>query len=134
MKYAIIAARVLLGLLFLVSGLNGILHFFPQPPAPPSDALTFITILTVSKVFTFVAVLMTIGGLLLLVGRYVALGLVLLAPIIVNILLFHLLIAHGGAGGGIAATVLEVFLLFVYRRAFAGLFRADALAGADTAI
>lgn len=127
MKYAVIAARVLLGLMFLVFGLNNILHFMPTPPQTPSDATTYGTILMAHGVMTFVGVLMTISGLLILVGRFVPLGLVMLAPILVNILLFHFLIAHGGAAIGLVATVLEVFLIVVYRRAFVGLFHPDPL-------
>jgi putative oxidoreductase len=124
MKIAIIIARILLGLLFFVFGLNGILHFMKTPAMPPSDATTFATILMSSGYMTFVAVLMTIAGLLLLVGRYVPLALVLLGPILVNILCFHFLLAHGGAAMGLVATVLELFLIWAYRLSFRGLFDA----------
>ena len=132
MKYAILAARVLLGLMFLVFGLNGILHFLPMPPMPPSDATTYLTILMSHGFMTFNAVLMVIGGLLLLVGRYVPIGLVLLGPILVNILLFHFLLQHGGAGAGLFGTVLEIFLIVVYRDAFKSLFQADPLVRTQT--
>jgi|SRR6187402_1497228 len=125
MKIAVIIARVLLGLLFLVSGLNGILHFLPAPPMPPNDATTFATLLMASKYMTFVSVLMVIGSLLLLVGKYVPLGLTLLGPIIVNILLFHFTLMHGGAAAGLVAAVLEIFLIVAYRRSFRGIFDAD---------
>jgi hypothetical protein len=74
---------------------------------------------------TFVALLQVIAGLLLLVGRYVPLALVLLGPILVNILLFHLLFM-GGAGIGIGAvcTIFELFLIWAYRLSFRGLFDA----------
>jgi putative oxidoreductase len=124
MKIAIIIARILLGLLFFVFGLNGILHFLPTPAMPPSDATTFATILMTHGYMTFVAVLMTIAGLLLLVGRYVPLALVLLGPILVNILLFHFTLMHGGAAMGLIATVLEIFLIWAYRLSFRGLFDA----------
>jgi len=122
MKIAILIVRLLLGLLFLVFGLNGILHFMKTPPMPPSDAATFATILMNSGYMTFVSVLMVIAGLLLLVGRYVPLALVILGPIIVNILCFHFLLAHGGAAPGLFATVLELFLIWAYRLSFRGLF------------
>lgn len=124
MKIAILIARVILGLLFFVSGLNGILHFIHPPPMPPSDASTFANILMTSSYMTFVALLMVIAGLLLLVGRFVPLALTILGPIVVNILLFHFLLMHGGAGIGIVATLLELFLVYVYRRSFIGLFDA----------
>ncbi|MBS1815272.1 MAG: DoxX family protein [Acidobacteria bacterium] len=132
MKYAVIAARVILGLMFLVFGLNGLLHFIPNPPMPVNDATTWITIMNDHKYATFVSVLQVIGGLLLLVGRYVPIGLVILGPIIVNILLFHFTLMHGGATGGLIALVLEIFLIVVYRQAFVRIFEADPRSGPDT--
>ena len=124
MKIAILSTRILLGLLFFVFGLNGILHFMPTPPMPPSDAATFATLLMTSHYMTFVSLLMVIAGLLLLVGRFVPLALVILGPILVNILLFHFLLMHGGEAIGVFATVLELFLIWAYRLSFRGLFDA----------
>ena len=124
MKIAILIARILLGLLFLVFGLNGIHSFMPMPPMPPSDATTFATILATSHYMTFVSTLMVIAGVLLLVGRYVPLALVILGPILVNILLFHFMLMHGGETPGLVATVLELFLIWAYRLSFRGLFDA----------
>jgi putative oxidoreductase len=126
MKIAVLIARLLLGLIFFVFGLNGILHFLPMPAMPPSDAATFSSILMHHGYMTFVALLMVISGLLLLVGRFVPLALTMLGPILVNILLYHALLdpAAGvkAAIPGIVATVLEVFLIVVYRRSFYTLF------------
>jgi putative oxidoreductase len=124
MKIAILIARLLLGLLFFVFGLNSILGNFLHLPMPPGDAATFLGLLYASKYMTFVALLQVIAGLLLLVGRYVPLALVILGPIIVNILCFHFLIAHAGAAPGLVALVLEVFLIWAYRLSFRGLFDA----------
>ena len=124
MKIAVLIARVVLGLLFFVSGLNGILHFMHPPPMPPSDATTFANILMASSYMTFVALLMLIAGLLLLVGRFVPLALTILGPILVNILLFHFTLLHGGAGIPIGLTLVELFLIYAYRRSFMGLFDA----------
>ena len=124
MKIAVLIARIMLGLLFFVFGLNGILHFMHPPPMPPSDSTTFITILMNTGYMTFVALLMLIAGLLLLVGRFVPLALTILGPILVNILLFHFMLMHGGATFGIGATIVELFLIYAYRRSFMGLFDA----------
>ncbi len=124
MKIAILTARVLLGLLFLVSGLNGILHLMHPPPMPPGDAAIFADLLMKTNYMTFVSLLMLIAGLLLLVGRFVPLALTMLGPILVNILLFHFLVMHGGAAIGIVATLIELFLIYAYRRSFMGLFDA----------
>ena len=120
MKIAILIARVLLGLMFFVLGLNNILHFL-QMPIPGGDAGTYMSVLAGHGVMNFVGLLMVIAGLLLLVGRYVPLALTILGPILVNILLFHFLIAHGGAGLGLLATLLELFLIWAYRFSFRGL-------------
>ncbi len=124
MSKAIVAARVLLGLLFFVFGLNGILHFLPMPAMPDDDATRLATIMMKHGWMTFVAVLQVIGGLLLLVGRYVPLGLVILGPIIVNILLYHFLLEPKGVAPGLVAALLELFLIWAYRLSFRGLFDA----------
>jgi len=124
MKIAIIVARLLLGLVFFVFGLNNILGNFMHMPMPLGDAGTFLMLLYGSKYMTFVALLQVIAGLLLLVGRYVPLALVVLVPITVNILCFHFLIAKGGAAPGIVCAILEVFLIWGYRLSFRGLFDA----------
>lgn len=76
---------------------------------PPGDAGLYLGLLAGHGVMTFVGVLMVIAGLLLLVGRYVPLALTILAPLIVNILLYQFLIARGGAPPGMLALALEVF-------------------------
>ena len=72
MSKVILVARILLGLMFFVFGLNGILHFLPMPPMPDNDASRLAMILTRSHWMTFVALLQVIGGLLLLVGAVCA--------------------------------------------------------------
>jgi len=121
MKIAAIVARILLGATFLFFGLNDILGFITMPPMP-GQAGEFAGLLIATKYMAFVGVLMVISGLLLLVGRFVPLALTILAPILVNILLFHFLIAHGGAAMGLVATALELFLMSVYRKSFYTLF------------
>jgi len=127
MKIATIIARVLLGLMFVVFGLNIFLSFMPMPKeTPPPLAGEFSHALFVSHYLQVVGALQVIGGLLILIGRFVPLGLVLLGPVIVNILLFHLLlepINPGHIAPGLFAAVLAVFLVFRYREHFAGLVR-----------
>ena len=124
MKVAILIARVLLGLMFFIFGLNNILHFL-KLPVPPGDAGAFEGLLVSHNMLTFVGLLMVIAGLLLLVGRYVPIALVILGPILVNILAFHLLFTGGsGIAPGLIATLLELFLIWAYRLSFRGLFDA----------
>ena len=123
MKIAIVVARVLLGFVFAAAGLVGLLKL-GKMGGMPVDATTFLTLMVTHDYTTFVALIMLIGGLLLLVGRFVPLGLVFLGPVLVNILLFHLLFHVPGVLTGLVCTLLEVFLIWVYRSSFRGIFAA----------
>lgn len=127
MKNAVLIARVLLGLIFFIFGLNAILNFLPMP-MPTGDAGLYMGLLVTHRIMTFVGVLMTLAGLLLLVGRFVPLALTVLAPILVNILIFHITMNPAGIAPGLVATVLELFLLGVYRNSFFALFHPAPLA------
>lgn len=117
MKYVVLVCRILLGLIFFVFGLNNLLHFIHMPP-PQGDALTWIGIMATHHWMNFVGVIMVVAGLLLLVNRFVPLALTLLAPIIVNILLYHALLWPHGAGPAIVALILELVMIAVYFRNF----------------
>ena len=119
MKIATLIARMLLGLLFLVFGLNGFLHFIPMAP-PAGLAGQYMGALFLSHYLVAVFLLQTIGGALLLANRFVPLALVLLGPVLVNILLFHALMAPEGMPVALFATVLWAILFYAVRRAFAG--------------
>ncbi|MBW4038830.1 MAG: DoxX family membrane protein [Acidobacteria bacterium] len=124
MKYIPLVSRLLLGLIFFIFGLNNILHFLHMP-YPSGDALTWFGIMAAHGWMTFVGVIMVVAGLLLLVGRFVPLALVLLAPVIVNILLYHALLWPHGYIPAIVVAVLEVVLLLAYHRSFAPLLVPD---------
>jgi putative oxidoreductase len=114
---------VLLGLIFLVFGLNGFLHFIPMPP-PSGVAGQFLGSMFVTKYLLFVFAIQLIGGVLLLINRYVPLALTILAPIIVNILLYHVLMNPTGLGLAFFVTVLCGVVFASVRLAFAGIFEA----------
>jgi len=122
MKTLTVIARSLLGLIFLVFGLNAFLHFIPMPP-PQGLAGDFSKALFVSHYFYVVAVLQIAGGAICLLGRFVPLGLTLLGPVIVNILLFHIFLEPTGLPLAVVVSVLALFLLWANRNAFAGLIR-----------
>ena len=123
MKIAVLIARVLLGLAFLIFGANILFPFIPMKPQPPSDGTTLAMIMTAHKWMAFVGLIQVVGGLLLLVGRFIPFALTILAPVLVNILLFHLLLENGsGIIPGAVLAVLELFLLAVYRNSFIPLF------------
>jgi hypothetical protein len=123
MKIAALIARILLGLMFVVFGLNLYLHFIPIEPHP-GDAGVLLALMVQHGWFKFFGIRYVVGGLLVLVGRYVPLGLVLLGPIIVNIVLFHVTLAPDGSAPGYIAAVLEIFLVYVYWPVFRGIFEA----------
>jgi uncharacterized membrane protein YphA (DoxX/SURF4 family) len=115
------AARIVLGLIFFVFGLNGFLNLIPQPPLPET-ALPFIMGLAKSGYFfPVLKVTETICGALLLLNRFVPLVLVILAPIIVNICLFHLFLAPGGLGLPAIILLLEVVLIATFKDKYLGL-------------
>jgi hypothetical protein len=121
MKIAFTVARILLGLLFTIFGLNGFLHFIPQQPIP-GLAGQYIGALFVSHYLVVVFLLQLIGGLLLLANRYVPLGLLLLGPVLVNILLFHSFMAPAGLPMALIATLLWLVVFAGVRKAFTGVF------------
>ena len=115
-------ARVLLGLIFFVFGLNGFLHFLPMPPPPPSAA-GFFQFLTGSYLFTLVKGTEVLVGALLLSNRFVPLALTLLAPVSVNIVLFHTFLEPPATLGlPLMIVALQLYLAWVNRDAYAGLF------------
>ena len=121
MRIASIIARYLLGLIFLVFGLNGFLHFLPMPP-PKGLAAQFGGAIFVSHYWVVIFGLQVIGGLLLLVNRFVPLALVLLGPVIVNIFFFHALMAPEGLPLAIVVVVLWLILAVRYKQYLAGIF------------
>jgi uncharacterized membrane protein YphA (DoxX/SURF4 family) len=129
MKVLAIICRVLLGLMFVVFGLNGFLHFMPMGAMPPADSLPgkFMAAMMGSGWMSLVSGLQVLGGLLVLIGGTAPIGLVILGPIIFNALLFHMLMAGGkGIAPAALAVVLELILIYAYRANFAGLFTASA--------
>ena len=126
MKYAANIAGGLLGLLFITFSLKVLLHLGPTPPLPPegSAAALFFGALMTTGYFTFVKVLELLGGLLTAIPRTRNFGLLILGPIIVNILAFHIFIMKGATlldPPVIAISLLGAFLLWSGRKAFAGL-------------
>jgi len=123
MKIASIIARYLLGLMFAVFGLNGFLHFIPQPPPTNPLALQFLGAVSASHFAAFFFAVQVLGGLLLLSGFFVPLGLTLLAAEIYNILAFHLTLSPGIAPG-LVACALWVVVFLQYRESFNGILSA----------
>ena len=121
MKIAVLICRFFLGLSFITFGLNILHPFLPQPPPFPEGSLTahFIAAMGPSHWMQFVGALQVLGGALLLYCPTVPLGLTILAPILVNILAFHIFMMKGaGIGPGVVFTALELFLIYSYKDFF----------------
>ena len=123
MKILTIIARVLLGLIFVFFGSNGLLHFLPMPPLPQGVTGEFLHSFFASGYVYVISAFQLIAGLLLLIGKFVPLGLTILGAIIVNIWAFHLLMAPEGLPPAVVVTILELFLVWSYRDRFAGILR-----------
>jgi uncharacterized membrane protein YphA (DoxX/SURF4 family) len=123
MKILTIIVRVLLGLSFVFFGSNAFLHFLPMPPLPQGVTGEYLHAFFASGYVYVISGFQFAGGLLLLIGRFVPLGLTILAAIIVNIWAFHLLMAPEGLPPAVVVTILELFLVWSYRASFAGILR-----------
>ena len=124
MKIAALIARILLGLVFLVFGLNKLYPFMSPGAPPPGVAGQFMGALFSTKYIMIVGVFEIAGGLLLLLNRYVPLGLCLLAPVIVNVLIIGVLMTQQALGSGLVVAVLWLIVFVRFRSSFAGIFQA----------
>ena len=122
MRTASTIARYLAGLIFLVFGLNGFLHFIPFPP-PEGVAGQFMGALYVSHYLWVIFAFQVIAGVFLLTNRYVPLAVAILAPVIVNILTFHVLMAPSGLPLALFVAAVWTVIFVDVRPAFSGLFQ-----------
>ncbi|HVZ87050.1 MAG TPA: DoxX family protein [Polyangia bacterium] len=113
------AARIFLGLVFTVFGLNFFLHFLPMPPAPPRAAAFAGALFGSGYFFPLLKSIEVVAGLLLLANLFVPLTLAVLAPIIVNIIGFHLFLEPSGLPIPLVVLAAEIYLAWSYRAAFA---------------
>jgi hypothetical protein len=120
-RYASAAARILMGALFLFAGLNGLLRFFPDPPpdAMPAGAMALsVALMKSGYLMPLIGATQATAGALLLSNRFVPLALTLLAPIVVNIVAFHAVLAPQGLAVALVVMALEIYLAAVHRDAF----------------
>jgi uncharacterized membrane protein YphA (DoxX/SURF4 family) len=110
--------RILMGLLFLVFGLNGFLNFIPQPKDLPPEVISVSKALMEAGYMKVVSATEVLVGVLLITGFFVPLALALIAPIVVGIITFHLSLAPNTIAPAIVVLVLELYLAFAYRHAF----------------
>jgi putative oxidoreductase len=122
MKIVVLIVRLLLGLEFLVFGLNAFLQFL-KGPIPGGLAGQFLQALFQSHYVLAIGAVQAVGGALLLINRYVPLALTILGPVILNILLYHLLLNHEGIGGALIVAVFWFVLFLLSPVLFRDLYR-----------
>jgi hypothetical protein len=124
-KWIDIGTQALMGLIFFVFGLNGFLHFIPEPEWS-GDAATYMGGLAATGYFfPVLKAVEGVAGFLLLIRKFPALALVLLAPIVVQIVLFHVFLAPEGLAMAVPLLLIEAYLGFgVYRERFSDVLRA----------
>ena len=122
-RYVNASARILLGLVFLVFGLNGFFYFIPPPSTPlPEPAMAFVgALMATGYMLPLVAGTQVLAGALLLANRFVPLALILLAPVVVNIIAFHLFLEPSGLPIATVVVALEIYLIWNHRAAFRAL-------------
>jgi uncharacterized membrane protein YphA (DoxX/SURF4 family) len=124
MKTAVLIARILLGVIFVVFGLNGFLQFLPQPEMPPAAIAFFGGLAASGFMLPTLFATQLVGGALLLLGM-VPLGVVILAPVIVHIVEFHVVLAPAGLPLAVLVATLALFLAWTHRAAYRPLFAAS---------
>jgi putative oxidoreductase len=124
-KWIDIGVQALLGLIFFVFGLNGFLHFLAEPEVS-GDAATYMGGLAATGFFfPVLKAVEVVGGFLLLIRKFPALALVLLAPVVVHVFLFHAYLAPEGLVMAVPILLIEAYLGFgVYRDRFKDVLKA----------
>jgi putative oxidoreductase len=116
----VLASRILLGLVFFIFGINGLMMFtlgkgfIPAPPPSPEMGVIMGGFMATKYLMPLVKILEIIAGALLLSGMFMNLAIVLLAPIIVNILGIHFFVELSGAP--IAIIILVLFAILIKSR------------------
>ena len=121
MKVASTIARILLGVIFVFFGAN-LVHPFLKSPMPTGPAGQMMVGLYATHFLVLIGLCQVIGGLLMLIGRYVTLGLVILGPVLVCIDFFHLVVVPSGIPMAALVTLLWILVAWAHKHHLAGIF------------
>ena len=133
LRHSTTGARILLGVAFLVFGLNGFLGFLPMPPHEGEAGAFLGALAATGYMFPLIKGTEVLVGLLLLSNRFVPLALVLLAPVMVNIVAFHAVLEPAGVAVPLALAALQLFLVWAYRVRFVDVLKPDVKSDARVA-
>lgn len=124
MKYVVMVERILVALLFTMTGLNAFLNFMPKPPddAFPKLALGFMQAIMNSGYIYLIGITQLAIAVSFLTNRFVPLAIVILAPLLVNIIAVHAFLMPEGIAMGLIVAAIEGHLIWVYRESFRPLF------------
>ena len=111
-------ARIILGLIFTVFSINFFVPFLPMPEPTPEAGAFLGALMDSGYMFYFIKIVELVGGIMLLIGICIPFALLLLAPIVVNIFLFHIFLDPAGFLMGLFIFLLEFYLLYHYRSVF----------------
>lgn len=127
MKIAMLIVRTLVGLLFIFASVTFLFGLIAPPPLPDGPLRSFNEGLAASGYFfMLLKVTELLCGIALVVGRFVPLALVILAPVVINIFFVHTLLDLTGLPVAIFLVAAFIFLAYYYRRSFDGLLTAKA--------
>lgn len=122
MRIGVMVCRILLGAMFVIFGFNGFFGFLKPPQMPTGLPGEFMDVFFKSHWIWVVAAAQVISGALLLVNRYVTLGLVILGPVLVNILTYHITMDLPGIVPGLVCTILWAIVAWSKRDNLRGIF------------
>jgi putative oxidoreductase len=120
--YPFMISKILVGVVFIAFGLNFFLKFLPVPPPPSENGKAFLSVLVASGFLSVVKVLEIVGGFMVLSGRTAPLGLLILGPIMVCILLYHVLMAPALLAPSVVLGALMLFVAWRHRSVFGPFF------------
>jgi uncharacterized membrane protein YphA (DoxX/SURF4 family) len=106
--------RIILGLILIIFGANKFAGFMPAPELPESAGNFMTALMVAGYMFPLIGAVEVIVGLLLVFKKWVPFALLLLAPVSVNIIFFHLMLAPAGIGPGAVLAILNVALIYAY--------------------